>query len=398
MPGEQRRRLVALRVPPGPAFARALRAVWQAGNAALPLDPDAPAGAIDGLVAALRPQALVDARGERPLPGGAGVPDGTALVIATSGTAGTPKGVVLSHDALRASADAAARRLGLARTDRWLGCLPVHHIAGLMVLVRAWRAGTEPVLLPRFSVEAVEAARGATVVSLVPTMLARLLDAGVDLARFEAVLVGGAGTPPALVDRARQSGAAVTVSYGMTETCGGCVYDGMPLDGVEATVRGDGRIALRGPMLFDGYRDASGTADVLADGWFVTGDLGRFGPDGHLEVLGRADDVIVSGGANVSPQRVEDVLAAHPHVAEAAAVGRPDADWGEVVVAVVVPRGQPPGLEDLRAFVAERAGRWHAPRELVVVDALPRLATGKPDRAALRAAFGTARAGRPCGG
>jgi o-succinylbenzoate---CoA ligase len=328
-------------------------------------------------------------RGERPLPGGEGVADGTALVLATSGTSGAPKGVVLSHAALRASADASSRWLGLEQGERWVCCLPTHHVAGLMVLVRAWRCGTEPIVLPRFSVEGVEAAQPASAISLVPTMLVRLLDAGVDLSRFQAILLGGAATAPALLDRAREAGAPVTVTYGMTETCGGCVYNGVPLDAVTVSVRDDGRIALRGPVLFDGYRGATErTAAVFSDGWFVTDDLGRFDAYGGLEVLGRADEAILSGGETVTAERVEALLLTHPGVADVAVIGRPDREWGEAAVAVIVPAGEAPTLEDVRGYLKARGGRARPPRDLVVVEAIPHLASGKPDRAALRAAHG----------
>jgi o-succinylbenzoate---CoA ligase len=382
------RRLVALRLRPGPDLARALRAVWQDGNAALPLDPDAPEDARAATLEALRPHALVDDRGQRPLRGGEDVADGTALVLATSGTTGRPKGVVLSHRALQASADATSRRLRLERGTRWVCCLPVHHVAGVMVLARAWRSGTEPIILPRFSVAGVEAAP-AGAISLVPTMLARLLDADADLARFRAILLGGAPAPADLLERARAAGARITVTYGMTETCGGCVYDGRPLDAVAVAVREDGRIALRGAVLFDGYRgEAGATPAAPAGDWFTTQDLGRFDDDGRLEVLGRADDVILSGGEQVAPAAVEAVLLDHPAVADVAVVGRDDPEWGEIAVAVVVPAGAPPTLEALRAFVRQRAERALAPRALAVVETLPRLSSGKPDRAALRRAYG----------
>jgi o-succinylbenzoate---CoA ligase len=385
------RRLVAVQLPP-PAFSEGLRAVWQAGNAALPLRADAPRPAAVEILKALHPDAILDERGERPLPDGTGVPEGTALVVATSGTTGTPKGVVLSHRALRASADITLRRLGLEHGARWICCLPTHHIAGLNVFVRAWRCGTQPILVPDFSVEAVAEALPADAISLVPTMLARLLDAGVDLSGFQAVLIGGAPLSPSLADRAKAAGAPITVSYGMTETCGGCVYDGSPLDDVAIRIEDDGRIAVRGPILFDGYRGADAGPGPQPDGWFVTNDLGRL-DDGRLEVLGRADHVIITGGENVVPEEAERVLCEHPAIADAAVVGRPDPEWGEAVVAIVVPAGEAPSVDELRAFVKSCAEKALAPRALAVVDGLPRLDSGKLDREALRRTYGAARPG-----
>ncbi len=258
--------------------------------------------------------------------------------------------------------------------------------------MRAWLAGGEPLVHPRFDVAAVAAA-DADHVSLVPTMLGRLLDAGVDLARFRTLLLGGAPAPAALLARARAAGARVVTTYGMTETAGGCVYDGLPLDGVEATADADGRLRLRGPVLARGYATAAGVEPLPLEpdpggAWFVTGDLGRVDADGRVEVRGRADDVILTGGQNVVAGRVAALVAVHPGVAEAAVVGRPDPDWGERVVAVVVPRGTPPDLAALRAFLRDRAAPHELPRELVVTAALPLLPNGKVDRLALRGGRG----------
>lgn len=373
------RELVAVALPAGPEVVAALRRAWEGGPALLPVSPDLPAAARDRLLEELRPARLLDERGERALPGAEPVAGDVAVVIATSGSTGTPKGVELTRAALEFSARAGLARLGARGGERWLCCLPPSSIGGLQVLVRALVLGTHPVLLPRFDVAAVAAAE-ADAVSLVPTMLVRLLDAGVDLGRFRHVLLGGADAAPTLLDRVR-----VTTTYGMTETCGGCVYDGVPLDGVEVDVEGEGgRIRIGGPVLARGYRRGP---LPLADGRLVTGDLGRW-TDGRLEVLGRADDVIVSGGANVVPARVVAALAEHPAVGDAAVVGRPDPEWGERVVAVVVPApGTTPTLPALRAFLADRLARSELPRELVLTDRLPLLPGGKVDRAALTAAL-----------
>ena len=358
---------------------------WVSGAAILPLDPGAPRPVVDRLLGTLRPHVLVDTGGEQVVDADAPpVAPGVEVVIATSGSSGVPKGAELTGVALSASAAATAARIGVADGDRWLSCLPWQHIGGLQVLLRARAAGVPLVVHPSFEVAAVARA-DATLVSLVPTQLRRLLDAGVDLSRFRAVLLGGAAAPPALLTRAGANGVSVVTTYGMSETCGGCVYDGRPLDGVEVTVDDTGRIRLRGPVLMAGYRLRSDlSAAAVVDGWLRTEDLGSW-DDGRLVVHGRADDVIVTGGENVVAGRVADVLAGHPDVDDVAVTAVADEEWGQRVVAVVVARDRAPSLAELRGWVAERSGAPSAPRQLVVVDRIPRLASGKPDRLAVDA-------------
>lgn len=372
--------LVAVRLAFDASFTSALDAVWGAGDAVLPIHPDLPGPEVESLIAALRPGALVDVDGPHPLPGGVPVDPGTALVVPTSGTTGVPKGVVLSHDNLAASALATIARLGLGEEDRWLCCVPPSHIAGLMVLVRARLQGAAAVLHPRFDPAAVAAEDGVRVVSLVPTMLRRLLQAGVDLARFRWILLGGGPIPAGLVAAATAAGAGVVATYGMSETCGGVVYDGVALPGVSVAVAEDGTIALAGPMVMQGYRlRPDETAAVLRDGWFRTSDAGELDGAGRLRVLGRRDDLIVTGGRKVAPAEVAAVLMEHPAVAEAVVAGRPDPEWGQAVAAVVVPApGAAPTLAELRSFVGARLAAYKAPRYLVVVADLPRTPTGKP--------------------
>jgi O-succinylbenzoic acid--CoA ligase len=224
---------------------------------------------------------------------------------------------------------------------------------------------------------------------MVPTQLRRYLDADPDgLRAFDAILVGGAATDAALLDRARAADVAVVTTYGMTETAGGCVYDGLPLSGVTVRVDDDG-VELAGPVLALGYRlDPQATAAAFTGGWFRTRDAGTLGPDGRLTVHGRLDDVVISGGVNVAPPAVEAVLREHPDVADAVVFGVPDDEWGQRVVAAVVPAaGAVPDLAVLRGWVAGRLPAAAAPRELHLVEAVPALHTGKPDRRAVAAAL-----------
>jgi len=365
------------------------------GPAVLPLAPELPDAEVRRVLDALAPDELVTSSGTVMLPAGPPVGTDVAAVVLTSGSTGQPKGAQLTRGALQAAARAGLARLGAGPGERWLACLPPSSIGGLQVLVRSLLAGTPPVLVSRFSPAAFGASDEAALTALVPTMLARLLDQGVALRRFRHILLGGAAASAGLLGRARQAGASVVETYGMTETAGGCVYDGRPLEGVDVDVRDDGRILVRGPMLYSGYREQPDPplADALpVDGWFVTGDLGRWAVDGRLQVLGRADDVIVTGGENVAAARVVELLTAHPSVAEVAVIGRPDPEWGSRVVAFVVPAGGTVAtLEELRAFVKGRAPASHAPRQVVVVDRLPLLPSGKVDRAALAGHGGLAR-------
>jgi O-succinylbenzoic acid--CoA ligase len=294
--------------------------------------------------------------------------------------------VLLSAGALRASATATEHRLG--GPGSWLLMLPPSAVGGLQVLVRSALAGREPAVLERGEPLAAAVARlpagDRWYTSMVPTQLRRLLATDPEaLASFDAVLVGGAATDVPLLDAARASGVRVRTTYGMSETAGGCVYDGRPLDGV--TVRVDDGVELSGPVLAHGYRlDPAATAAAFVDGWFRTRDAGSLAPDGTLTVHGRLDDVVISGGVNVSPQAVEAALRAHPAVADAVVAGLPDPEWGQRVVAVVVPApGADPQLAELRPWVAGRLGGPAAPRELHRVDAVPTLHTGKPDRRAV---------------
>jgi O-succinylbenzoic acid--CoA ligase len=318
--------------------------------------------------------------------GAPGVAADTAVVIATSGSTGAPKGVELSAAALTASASASLRRIGAGPADRWLCCLPNFYVAGIGVLVRSLIAGTEPVISPTVTPD-VLAGAGCQHVSLVPTQLRRLLDAGAAPGSVQTVLLGGAAAPDGLLAEARSAGWRVVTTYGMSETCGGCVYDGYPLDGVLVRAGADDRILIGGPVLFSGYRLQPGrTDDALSDGWFRTADLGVVSGDGRVTVRGRADDMINSGGKKVVPGQVEAALGTCAGVAEVVVVGVPDADWGEAVTAFVVAAdpADPPSSDELRAHARTALCGYAVPKRFVVVREFPLLASGKPDRVALR--------------
>jgi len=371
--------LVALDLPAGPGFVDALRRAWDDGDAVLPLDPRLPAAAAGRLLDALRPTRIVTPDGVHVRADGVPTEPGDALVVATSGTTGEPKGVVHTRDSVAASAEMTSAALGVdPGRDRWVACLPLAHVGGLSVVTRSLVTGTPCTVLERFDPVAVEeeARRGATLVSLVAAVLGRT-----DTTGYRSVLLGGAAPPAGLP-------ANVVTTYGMTETGSGCVYDGRPLSGVEVRIGdgslgAEGEVLVRGPMLLRAYRD--GTDPRIGDGWLPTGDGGRLEDDGTLAVFGRTAEVIVTGAEKVWPSPVEYVLAGHAGVAEVAVWKRPDPVWGERVVAWIVPEaGVPvPLLDELRDLVAARVAPWAAPRELVVVASLPRTPGGKVRRTAL---------------
>ena len=387
------RPLHAVLLPAATGAGRLMEALGAAldgtGPALLPVDPRLPAERVAALLQALRPATLETPEGPQRLDPGhsPGVTPGTAVVIATSGSTGEPKGVELSAAALRHSARASLDRIGARSGEAWLSCLPPGHISGLQVFVRSLLSGVAPVVLDRLTAGS---ARGAPYVSLVPTQVRHLLDepGGREaLAGFRAILLGGAAAPAGLRAEAAAAGARVITTYGMSETCGGCVYDGQPLDGVLVRAGPDERIRVSGPVLFSGYRGRPGlTAAALEDGWFVTSDLGEVDAAGRLTVRGRADDMINTGGEKVSADQVASVLEGCPGVREAVVVGRPDPEWGELVTAIVVPAdpAAPPGLDVLRGFARGRLPDYAAPRVVVVVPAVPLLSSGKPDLRALR--------------
>lgn len=341
-------RLVAIDQPGGPEFVDELRRIWDAGDAAFPVDQRLSELAKRDLCTTMRV--------------GDEVEPGDALVMATSGSTGAPKGVVLTHDAVAASARATSDRLDVHPDDHWLACLPLSHVGGLSVVTRALHTGTQLTVLAGFDARVVELV-DASLVSLVTTALTRI-----DPSRFRTIVLGGSRPPD---DRP----ANCVSTYGMTETGSGVVYDGVPLDGVAIDIGPDGEIRVRAPMLLRCYRD--GTTPVDADGWFATGDLGKWLPNGRLHVAGRRGDLIITGGENVWPEAVEAALADHPGVADVMVRGVDDPEWGQLVEALIVPAGDPPTLDSIRAHVKTRHPAFMAPKRLTLVESLPRTALGK---------------------
>jgi len=371
-------RLVVLDQPGGPAFVEALRRVWDDGDAAFVLDQRLPRPAAERLIAAMRPAVIRTPNHETTLDDSVPVEPGDAVVVATSGTSGVPKGAVHTHATIAASAEATSHRLGVRDDDHWLACLPVAHIGGLAVVMRALHLQTGLTVLPAFDADAAMASP-ATLAALVPTALARI-----DPFKFRALIVGGARVPDNLP-------AHCLTTYGMTETGSGCVYNGVPLRGVEVRIDDDGQIHLRGPMLLREYRNLGDPKD--SDGWLATGDLGEWASDGahtRLVVRGRMGELINSGGEKVWPDDVEPILATHPAVGEVAVAGVADPEWGQRVTAFVVPRSglEPPSLDQLRALVKEQLPAYCAPRAVVIVDEIPRTAIGKVQRTLLAQRYG----------
>jgi len=383
-------RRVAIALAPGEEFVIALHACLVAGAAVVPIDlrlapaerEQRAAGAdvvLDAPVAIGAPTpwrlagqpASPDERGER-----TGSADGAAAVVHTSGTTAASKAVVLTHGNFLASALGSAVALGLDPAERWLCPMPLTHVGGLSIPIRSAIYATTAVLHVRFDTDAalaelMDPARRITLVSLVPTMLARLLDAG--LARpptLRWALLGGGPIPPALLERAREAGVPVAPTYGMTEACSQIATFGFALPGVELIVADDAEVLVRGPIVAPGA--------VSDDGWLHTGDLGRLDERGALEIIGRKSDTIITGGENVAPTEVEAVLLEHPAVADAAVHARHDPEWGEAVVATVVLRdGRTASPEELRTHCAARLAAFKVPKAVSFSDRLPRTVSGK---------------------
>ncbi|RAI26872.1 hypothetical protein CH339_12610 [Rhodobium orientis] len=323
-------------------------------------------------------------------------PEGIALLIATSGSSGRPKAVMLTGAALVAAAKASEAATALGSGDVWLACLPLFHIGGFSILTRCALAGATALIHERFEAERVSSALGAgrvTHLSLVPAMLSRLCDLGAPPAALKHVLVGGAALSSELAERAADLGWPVQPTYGMSETASQIATlktlprpwsvgnVGPPLPGAEVALDPDGRLKVRGPMLMAGYANPDLLpGEGLEDGWFVTADLAEIVPEG-LTILGRADDVIVSAGKKLLPAMVEGLVAACPGVDAVAIAGRPDPVWGELVVVIYKGTATPGAV---LSWCRENVASAMRPRAALKVDLLPELANGKPDRSALK--------------
>jgi O-succinylbenzoic acid--CoA ligase len=378
-PGE----LVAVDVPPGEVWLDILADLWWRGVSVFPIDNRLTVREKRVLIDIARPSLLVGPDGDTVFPDvGVTDPETAAVVVATSGTSGPPRLAELSRAAVEGAIERSNAAIEVTVDTPWLAVLTPAHVGGLLVYLRAAIFDTPVAAHERFDPAAL-AGQGPACSSVVPTMMARLIGSE---ARLDGItlVVGAAPVDRAIRDQAQLRGARVFQTYGMTETCGGAAYDGVPIADVEIRISTSGGIEIRSPMLFTGYRhDPQATADAFSlDGWFRTKDLGALDGDGLLTVVGRADDAIRTGGETVWPAEVEAVLRAHPAVADVAVAGRPDPEWGSHVAAWVVPAstGAPPSLETLRAHCREHLARFKVPKTIAIVTSLPKTATGKVRR------------------
>jgi o-succinylbenzoate---CoA ligase len=359
-------RLIALAVT-GPRFVDELQAAWNNGDAILPIDVRLPIALQQQVTSTLGAAELVTDDDRVALPDAFPVEPGDALVIATSGTTGAPKGVVHTHDTIYASAIRTSEMLNVSGDDQWLCCIPVAHIGGLSVVMRSLLTNTKLTVQPSFGAEAVtEAAHnGATLVSLVLAAMRRI-----DTNLFRAILLGGAAPPSQLP-------ANVFPTYGMTETGSGIVYGTTPLRDVNIRISEAGEIEVQSPTLLRCYRDGT---DPKVDGWFSTGDAGEL-VDGVLRVHGRISEVINSGGEKIWPGAVETAIRSHPLIQEVRVFGEPDPEWGQRVVAEIeLAEDVEPSLDELRDHVKQTLPSFAAPRRLQIVTEIERTPSGKVRR------------------
>ena len=369
-------RLIALDMPASKTFVDLVQRAWSNGDAVLPIDQRLRPAGKKMLMDTMAPSEIIDANfTASSLSNGRPMQDGDALVIASSGSTGSPKGIIHTHSSILSGAQASASRLQLSAGDHWLVCIPVSHVGGFSVIARALHTGAALTLHPTFDATAVQDAmkNGATHTSLVATALSRI-----DSSLFKSILLGGSSAPANLPSN-------VITTYGMTETGGGVVYNGQPLDKVEIKIV-DGEILLRCPMLMRAYRNDQTLS--LEDGWYATGDIGEINENGKLSVHGRQTDLIITGGENVWPSVVENSLASHPIVNQVVVRGTPDTTWGQRVVAYVVlndsaQTSEEKLLSDLREHVKHTLPAFCAPQQIIVVPEILRTSLGKVDVQAL---------------
>lgn len=371
------RKLVGIDIPLSAQFVTALQDIWNAGDCAFPIDQRLAQKQKAQLVEEFFVDEIVTTEGRSVLGAqGSTISDNDAVLFTTSGSSGTPKGVIHTHDSLRANADIVARHFGDTSQMHWLACLPPSHVGGFGVISRALIWNCQLTTLPQFDAQQVDslARQGVTHTSLVATAFGRI-----NSELFERILLGGAKPPPNLPPN-------VTTTYGLTETMGGVVYGRTALSGVEISISEEQEILVRGPVLMNRYYQQQLGHPIDGDGWLHTGDLGSMSVDNQLSVTGRRSELIISGGENIWPEAVEAALTSHPDVNDVCVVGIDDQEWGQRVVAFIVPTktSQTHSLAEWRDHVAETLPRFMAPRQVVLVDNIPRSALGKPQRQALK--------------
>ena len=379
--------LVAIDLEPSQYFIDSLHKIWDIGNIAVPIDhrlsTHQKMQVIEflGIPRVIGPTLEESSTSVRPTKLTENIEVGDALVMLTSGTSGQPKGVIITHDCIETSSSLSSKRLEIdPARDWWICSLPLAHVGGLSVVLRSLYAKTRISLFATFDPSSISelTGHGANLISIVPTMLSQI-----DLKPFRKVLIGGSRPPQGLPDNA-------ITTYGMTETLGGIVYNGQPLESVEVDVLASGEIRVRAPMIARSYFDGRQQLPIRdPNGWFNTGDIGAIDAQGSLTIVGRKSDMIISGGENIWPSPIEDILSQHPSVRAVGVCGVDDPLWGQRVVALieVVPGTRLPSLEEIKSLTREELPPWYAPKEIVIVDELPRTSIGKIRRGALEQTY-----------